>query len=567
MSPGTHLPPHTPPHIPAFRCLCILCGLLLTACGGAPSGGDQTKGQTPTPAKTQTTLRLTPKNQAEASSIPQSSNSTQPALPGETPGPPSQIPGGTPSNVTATTDPPLPSQPGATGGPQAQAGIPAKILYSLNASLDYAAHHLTVTERIDYTNNTTDTLGGISLVVEPSHYPGAFQLNSLIGEYGPAVTYFAQRDSQIVLYLDPPLAPGERFSVSLSYELQLPPTSKYTNTRPRPFGYTDLQANLGDWYPFVPPYDPTRGWLVHEAGAYGEHLVYEVADFEVAIQLVGALQELVIAASAPAQVDGEWLRYRLNRARGFAFSASPHYQVASSNVSLPDGGSVSVMSYSFPFCEQAGERVLQTSAKALQVYGELFGPYPYPSLSAVQADFLDGMEYDGLYFLSKDFYNWYKGGDGELLVTIAAHETAHQWWYALVGNDQALEPWLDEALCTYCERLFFERAYPGALDWWWTYRVNYFQPHGKIDINIYDVGGDYGSYRAYRDVVYLNGANFFEDLRTLVGDQAFFAFLRAYRERYTYGLATARGFFETLEEHTSADLTPLVEEYFRDYAP
>lgn len=33
----------------------------------------------------------------------------------------------------------------------------------------------------------------------------------------------------------------------------------------------------------------------------------------------------------------------------------------------------------------------------------------------------------------------------------AAHETAHQWFYSLVGNDQARDPWLDEGLATWPE--------------------------------------------------------------------------------------------------------------------
>jgi aminopeptidase N len=181
----------------------------------------------------------------------------------------------------------------------------------------------------------------------------------------------------------------------------------------------------------------------------------------------------------------------------------------------------------------------------------------------VQADFIDGMEYDGLYFISKDFYNWYRGTESELLVAIAAHETCHQWWYGLVGNDPALEPWLDEALCTYCERLYYELVEPGGLDWWRTYRVDYFEPQGKIDLTVYDVQGEAESYRAYRDVVYLNGALFLEELRQLTGEQAFFAFLADYRQRYTYQLASGAGFFETLRQHTPVDLTPLIEKYFR----
>ena len=31
------------------------------------------------------------------------------------------------------------------------------------------------------------------------------------------------------------------------------------------------------------------------------------------------------------------------------------------------------------------------------------------------------------------------------------HETAHQWFYSLVGNDQARDPWIDEGLATWAE--------------------------------------------------------------------------------------------------------------------
>jgi aminopeptidase N len=104
-----------------------------------------------------------------------------------------------------------------------------------------------------------------------------------------------------------------------------------------------------------------------------------------------------------------------------------------------------------------------------------------------------------------------------------------------VGNDQAEEPWLDEALATYSERLFYERTYPEALDWWWAYRVNYYEPRGWVDGSIYNPEG----YRAYRDAVYLNGATFLEELRQQVGEAAFFAFLQDYTARYA-GPATIR---------------------------
>jgi aminopeptidase N len=171
------------------------------------------------------------------------------------------------------------------------------------------------------------------------------------------------------------------------------------------------------------------------------------------------------------------------------------------------------------------------------------------------------MEYDGLYFLSNGFYNLYQGRPDEYLIAIAAHETAHQWFYAMVGNDQAIEPWLDEALCTYQERIFYENLYPEALDWWWAYRVNYYNPRGWVDGTIYNPEG----YRAYRDAIYLNGAIFLEKLRTEIGDEIFFQFLRDYANQTKDKITTGEIFFAILKDHTQMDLSALIDEYFQSH--
>jgi len=45
----------------------------------------------------------------------------------------------------------------------------------------------------------------------------------------------------------------------------------------------------------------------------------------------------------------------------------------------------------------------------------------------------------------------FRSGGGPFLDVITQHETAHQWFYSLVGNDQAHDPWLDEALATWSQ--------------------------------------------------------------------------------------------------------------------
>jgi hypothetical protein len=432
--------------------------------------------------------------------------------------------------------------------------------YFLSAQFDFYLRSLSVDETITYTNNTSQPLNDLLLVVPANRWPGAFQLRSIRWADGTPALDFSLHLHRLNILMSQPLLPGGQVSLSLAYDLALPPIPDPSEAAPQPFGYTSSQSNLVDWYAYIPPYKD--GWLTHDPGFWGEFQVFDPGDFHIDLTLVDAPAGLVVAASAPpldtAQGDESTYRYQLESARTFALSISPSYQVFSQTVDLGTS-SVMIYSYAYVFHTNAGQAALADTARAVQLYSELFGPYPHAALSVVEADFLDGMEYEGLYFLSKGFYNLYDGTPNGYLTAIAVHETAHQWWYGLVGNDQALEPWLDEALCAFSERVYYEHFYPEALArWWQPYRVDYYDPAGLVGESIYD----YIGYRAYRDAVYLHGQEFLQAVRLRVGDQAFFAFLKDYVARYRGQIATGQDFFALLATHTSVEIDDLLEEYF-----
>jgi aminopeptidase N len=117
-------------------------------------------------------------------------------------------------------------------------------------------------------------------------------------------------------------------------------------------------------------------------------------------------------------------------------------------------------------------------------------------------------------------------------------------------------------MAVYSERIFYEFNQPRFLDWWWQFRVDYFNPGGYVDTPIYNAG----TFRAYTNAVYLNGAYFIESVRTRMGDDDFYRFLKDYAARYSRSHATAYDFFLVLREHTSADISDLVNSYFQgDY--
>ncbi len=416
--------------------------------------------------------------------------------------------------------------------------------YILYSTLDFAGRSISTDETIRYYNTTGTTLYDLVLAVEPNLYSNCFALVS-VKQDGADVGSYNLNTQQLTLTLPQPLQPNTATTITLSFNLTLP-----YKQGDDPFGYDFNQINLTDWYPFVVPY--INGWVLHDPLPYGEHLVYDSADVELNLKVNDSA--VIVAASGLQEPNGEWTRYRIYGARTFALSASDEFLVKESAV-----GATVIRSYYFAGYDGGAEGILNAALAEIGLFNAKFAPFPYGSLAIVQTDINDGQEYDGLVFIASDFYGQYGGSAKSNLITIGVHEIAHQWWFGLVGNDQALEPWLDEALSVYSERIYYEYNSPRNLAWWWSARVDYYGPAGYVDNSIY-AGG---SFRPYTNSVYLNGARFIEDLRIRIGDDAFFAFIKDFATRFSRSRATSNDFFNVLREHTTTDFSDLMRAYFQ----
>ncbi len=428
------------------------------------------------------------------------------------------------------------------------------IAYTIEALFDYDNKTMLVEQQVSFTNRSGQPLEMIMMAVEPNRLRGIFRLDRLSMDGITIEEYNLERHR---LTFDPPapIPAGATAEIDLNYMLILPQIEQGDPNviRPQIFGYTARQVNLTDWYPMLAPFDPQTGWLLAEPWFYGEHLTYPQADFEINLSFGDPLKAPLVASSGAAQMGDASTRYTLEKGRTFALAMGLSMQSVSADV---DG--VTVTSYYYPGFEIPGQVVLDTTVKAVQTYTELFGPYPHQTLAAVQGDFNDGMEFDGLYYLSNAFYNLYDGTPNNYLVMIAAHETCHMWWFGAVANDQANHPWLDESFATYCERLFYEKNYPESLPWWWSARIDFFLPEGKIDGTV-DI---YGGFTPYTNATYRQGARFLEELRQRIGDEAFFAFLKDYYAQMSGKIAAPEDFFSILQTHATVDSSDIVAKYF-----
>jgi hypothetical protein len=416
-----------------------------------------------------------------------------------------------------------------------------------------------VTETISVTNLTSEPWDDLMFYVAQRGESGVFDLGGIwIGGDHIEPEW---HDTFLRLALVDPLPPDGTLNVTIDFVLHPPPIDATTYRPEGNVGWGRYVVQVGDWYPVLSP-RKDDGWTTWAYTNVGDPFVSEVANYDVTIT---APPDVDVIASGLVEREGDRWHFRLDKARSFTFMTSRDYDSASGASS--DGIKVTV--WYPPEHNTAGQDVLETALQSIDLFSELYGPYPYDELTLVENGYWGSMEYSAFLSLGIPPFSGYTGTPDTLLIALTAHEVSHQWWYGQVGNDQVNEPWMDESLAMYSEHLYYERYYPELLDWWWTYRI--YKPHvgrpvnlcGPINRTIYD----FASTIEYADVIYGRSAFFIHDLRQAIGDEALLSFLQDYGRRFAYRLATGDDFWAVLREHTEADLTPLWEEYFEHHEP
>jgi hypothetical protein len=235
-------------------------------------------------------------------------------------------------------------------------------------------------------------------------------------------------------------------------------------------------------------------------------------------------QPMAFATSGQLIASNGTLKTFLARnVRDFTITGSPDYRVRSATL----GDNVIRVFYR---PGAPATTMLATARRAIARYEALIGPYPYREFKVAQSSGGFGMESPGLIWIPTGAVN---------LTYLIHHETAHQWFYSLVGNDQAREPFTDEAAADFVARYVtgLRRASRCGT--------------GRLDLSIYAY-----SSTCYYEVVYIQGGNFLDTLRRRMGGRAFWRGLRAYVTAHRYGLAPTKSLLDTLDANTSLNLRP-----------
>lgn len=372
---------------------------------------------------------------------------------------------------------------------------------------------------------------------------------------------FTQDNQALKINLDKKVGKGEARDITIEFELKIPKG----NDR---LGYGDglEQFSLTNWYPILAIYnDKEKKWDDRPFYPIGESNYSDCSDYEV---VVTTPKEMVLVATGinnEEKIDGNKKIYKFTESnvRDFVFFGSTSYKVVSKEV---DG--VKINSY-YLKNESTAKRMLNIAADSLVFYSKTFGAYPYKEFDIVESYLAGGaMEYPtviqmGLYRALPENFDPKRTN---FLDEAVAHETAHQWWYSTVGNNEFEEPILDEAFTAYSTALFFEKKYGEnnslgvkaaflKTDDYSKDLLPIYRPSDKLD------------WRTWGITVYKLGPVVLEDFRRMVGEENFLEVFRTYYDRFKFKNATLDGFLKVVEEKCGKDKSDYLRDAFtsKDY--
>jgi len=381
------------------------------------------------------------------------------------------------------------------------------------------------------------------------YYPNGFSSGALVMARaevdGEAVLYRYTDDAKTVLKVPVPggWSEGAAIEIELTYVIQMPQMAYR-------FGVWDDIWALGNAFA-IPAVWEDGAFRTDAYASVGDPFVSDCANYTVTITVPKGYVCAGSASPAVEQSGNESIyRFEAPAVRDFALVISDRFHTAQAK---QDG----VLVTSHASDASRAKELLRYGKKALEIYSEAFGAYPYPCYSLAQVNFPHGgMEYPALSMISADLLSV----GGRELEYVVAHETAHQWWYAVVGSDGWNQPWQDEALSEFSLLEYAEKRY-GLAE-----RNDLEQSRMESALRVTVPQGvtpgaplDYfSSMSEYRLVVYDRGA---ACLCALDRTASLDSFLRDYYQNHAFKRATRADFEKQLFESTGEDLSPLMRDY------
>lgn len=364
-----------------------------------------------------------------------------------------------------------------------------RIAYQIDVNMNVVSNQFTGTEKINYWNNSPDTLTRIFFHM----YWNAFQPNSMMDirsrELGK-ITYgtskkgepyrdwdgrvrdrilnlqpdeigyqkissmkvngqtvkLIEHETILEVQLSSPILPHSKSTIDLSFTAQVPIQIRRSG-RDNEEG---IRYSMSQWYPKMVEYD-YQGWNANPYvarefyGVWGDYKVNITIDKTYMLAGSGTLQNAEEIGfgyqkngTAPIPVNGATRTWKFvaDNVHDFVWAADPTYTMIKKQT--PGGTTLYIVYKKVDSLEQKWQNLANTMVTVLPYIEKTFGPYPYKNYSFIQGGD-GGMEYPMATLIKS------------ASIGTAIHEWMHSWYQGMMGTNESLYAWMDEGFTSYAE--------------------------------------------------------------------------------------------------------------------
>lgn len=348
--------------------------------------------------------------------------------------------------------------------------------YNMEIDMDVTTNRFTGVQKIEYTNNSPDVLDKVfyhlyfnafqpgsmmdvrsRTIEDPDRRVGdrisklsddeiGYQKIMSLKQNGKDVKY-AMEGTILEVTLNEPIRPGQKVTFDMNFEAQVPVQIRRTGRDNR----EGVRYTMTQWFPKLAEYD-YQGW--HADEYIGREFYGVWADFDVKISIdkdyviggTGYLQN-PLEIGHGYEEEGQTVNKKIQNGKltwhfvapdvhDFAWAADPDY--LHDKLTMKNG-------MVLHFFHQKGQneenwaKLMPITEQAFEYANKTFGQYPYKQFSVIQGGD-GGMEYPMSTMIT---------GMRGSLVGVTIHEALHDWYHGVLGNNEALHPWMDEGFTSY----------------------------------------------------------------------------------------------------------------------
>jgi hypothetical protein len=345
-----------------------------------------------------------------------------------------------------------------------------QVNYDIQVTLNDADNSLNGFIKIQYTNNSPDTLKFIWFHLWENAYKNdrtAFsdqllengrtdfyfsdekdrgyinRLNFKVDDVSANLEDHPQEQDIVKLILPSALAPGKQALIETPFHVKLP----YNFSRG---GHVGNSYQITQWYPKPAVYDK-KGW--HEMPYLDQGEFYsEFGNYNVEINTPSGYSIAATGNLVNETQNGSLKKqvYHQSNVHDFAWFADKNFIVEKDSLSLTDRN-IRINVYHFKDDKDIWKNSIEDIKNSITSKIKWVGEYPYDVVSVVEnsAKTAGGMEYPTITLINA-------GGNAAILKYVINHEVGHNWFYGILGTNERDFPWMDEGMNSYYDNRFYE---------------------------------------------------------------------------------------------------------------